>query len=198
MEARDPYTKHHSERVSLYAELLARELGFDPVRRANIVRAGVLHDIGKIGVPEGILNKPGALTAEELAIMRDHARQSYEIVKEIPFYADIGIDQVILQHHEQWDGNGYPLGLAGEEILPEARILAIADAFDAMTSNRVYRKTLSLEEAFDELVKGSGRQFDPEFARVFLAIPVEELRRCLGVTLKTYRRDTDGIPVHAS
>ncbi len=188
LEARDPYTKHHSERVALYAQLLARELGIDPVRRENILKAGFLHDIGKIGVPGSILNKPGALNAEELAVMQSHALQSYEIIREVPYYAESGIAEAVLQHHERWDGSGYPQGLSGENIRLEARILALADAFDAMTSNRVYRKALGVEKALSELERGSGKQFAPECVSAFLRIPVEELRRCLGVSIRNYVR----------
>lgn len=186
LEARDSYTKHHSERVALYAQLLARELGVDPVMRENILRAGLLHDIGKIGVPGSVLNKPGALNAEELAVMQSHPLQSYEIIREVPYYAQSGIAEAVLQHHERWDGSGYPQGLRAGSIRLEARILAVADAFDAMTSNRVYRKALNLEQALAELERGSGKQFAPECVSAFLRIPVEELRRCLGVSIRSY------------
>lgn len=188
LETRDSYTKSHSERVALYAQMLARRLEVEPVMRENILRAGLLHDVGKIGVPEGILNKPGALSAEEWAIMRSHPRQSYEILKEVPFYLETGIAEVALQHHERWDGRGYPQALAGEQIRLEARILAVADAFDAMTSHRVYRKELSLEKAIEELERGAGQQFAPDCVQAFLSIPTEELKLGLNISLNDYIR----------
>lgn len=188
LETRDSYTKRHSERVALYAQLLAQQLEVDPVTRENILRAGLLHDIGKIGVPESILNKPGALDDEEWRIMRSHPRMSYEILREVPFYTITGIDEMVLQHHERWDGRGYPKGLAGNQIRLEARILVIADAFDAMTSQRVYRKELSIEQALEELKRGTGQQFDPVSVKAFLDIPVEDLRCGLEISLNDYIR----------
>ena len=175
LDARDPYTKNHSDRVSRYAYLLATYLGWPALEAENVLRAGLLHDVGKIGVPESILNKPGPLTAEEYAIMQTHARASYEILQGIPYYLKLGIVEVVLEHHERWDGKGYPLGLAGEKILPGARVLAIADAFDAMTSDRAYRKALTLEQALAELKRCAGQQFDPDMVAVFTAIPHETL-----------------------
>lgn len=180
LEARDSYTKHHSERVATYAHLLAQQMQVDPLKRENIVRAGVLHDIGKIGIPEGILTKPGALTAEERQEMQNHPRYSFDIIREVPTYAQAGITEAVLQHHERWDGRGYPQGLAGEDICFEARILAVADAFDAMTSHRVYRRALSLEQALAEVERGAGGQFAPECAHAFLKVPISELRDCVG------------------
>lgn len=188
LETRDSYTKRHSERVALYAQLLAQQLEVDPVTRENVLRAGLLHDIGKIGVPESILNKPGALDDEEWRIMRSHPLLSYEILREVPFYTKTGIDEVVLQHHERWDGRGYPKGLAGNQICLEARILAITDAFDAMTSQRVYRKELSIEQALEELKRGAGQQFDPVSVMAFLEIPVEDLRCGLEISLNDYIR----------
>ena len=184
LEARDPYTKHHSERVAVYARLLAQKMNLDPVKRENIVRAGLLHDVGKIGVPENILKKSGALTPEERLEMQNHSRYGYDIVREIPAYTQAGIAEAVLQHHERWDGHGYPQGLVGENICLEARILAVADSFDAMTSHRVYRRALSIDQAMAEVERGSGGQFAPECAQAFLALPISELSCCLGESLR--------------
>lgn len=171
LDARDPYTRHHSERVSIYAHLLAGYLGWSGGERENILRAGLMHDVGKIGVPGRILNKPGPLTNEEFDQMKTHCQSGYEIIQGIPIYVQSGIAQMALEHHERWDGNGYPRGLKGLEILPGARVLAIADSFDAMTSDRSYRQALSLDQALGELERGKDKQFDPEMVEVFLSIP---------------------------
>lgn len=180
LETRDAYTKHHSERVAVYSRLIAEEMKLDPLQRENIVNAGVLHDIGKIGIPEGILTKPGALTGEERLEMQNHPQYSYDILQEVPAYTRAGIAEAVRQHHERWDGHGYPTGLIGEEICVEAQILAVADAFDAMTSNRVYRRALSLEQALGEVERGIGNQFAPEPAKAFLRVPISCLQDCLG------------------
>ncbi len=185
LDARDPYTRYHSGRVSIYANLLARYLNWTPLECENVLRAGLLHDVGKIGVPEHILNKPAALTKEEFETMKTHCQASYDIVQGIPFYVKLGIAEMVLEHHERWDGNGYPLGIYDDIILPGARVLAIADSFDAMTSDRAYRKALSLDEALAELCFGSGKQFDPDFVRVFLTIPREILLDTMNTSLET-------------
>lgn len=179
LEARDPYTRNHSERAAIYARLLARQVGYPAGKMENLSRAALLHDVGKIGVPEYILNKQGSLNEEELRLMRVHPRQSYDIVRSVPLYEEAGITQAILQHHERWDGHGYPDGICREELTYEARILAIADAFDAMTSDRVYRKALSLNHALNEISKGAGKQFDPKLAEAFLQIPRKDFRLVL-------------------
>lgn len=176
LETRDPYTKYHSERVAIYARLLAQKMNLNPVKRENIVRAGLLHDVGKIGVPENILKKSGALTEAEWLEMQNHSRYGYDIVREVPAYMQAGIAEAVLQHHERWDGHGYPQGLVGENICLEARVLAVADTFDAMTSHRVYRRALSIDQALAEVERGSGGQFDPECAQAFLSLPISELR----------------------
>lgn len=185
LDARDPYTRHHSERVSIYAHLLAGYLGWSTVESENILRAGLMHDVGKIGVPEQILNKPGALTPEEFEQMKTHSMASYEILQGIPYYVRLGIAEMVLEHHERWDGKGYPRGLKDLEILPGARVLAIADAFDAMTSDRAYRKALSLDQALLELERGKGQQFDPEMVEIFLSIPHDVLLQHMHSPLQT-------------
>lgn len=175
LDARDPYTRHHSERVSIYAHLLGEYLGWSGGETENILRAGLMHDVGKIGVAGHILNKPGPLTPEEFEQMKTHCSASYGIIQGIPIYVQSGIAEMALEHHERWDGKGYPRGLKETEILPGARVLAIADSFDAMTSDRSYRKALSLDQALLELEKGKGKQFDAEMVNVFLNIPREVL-----------------------
>jgi HD-GYP domain-containing protein (c-di-GMP phosphodiesterase class II) len=134
-----------------------------------------VHDLGKVGIPDSILFKPGSLTGKEWEIMRQHPEKGYRIAQATTDLA--GIADLILMHHERWDGHGYPLGLAGEEIPIECRILAIADSFDAMTNDRPYRKAMPVEEALAELEKCSGTQFDPQLVAAFLEIMSGDLPR---------------------
>lgn len=166
LEARDRYTRGHSENVARYARIIAEELGLSPEQQEKLYLSGLLHDIGKIGVPELILNKPGRLTEEERMVIREHPVASRRILEAIPEMQDIL--QVVEQHHECWDGLGYPAGLAGTDIELGARIIAVADAFDAMTSDRIYQKGRSAEQALEELVRGAGAQWDPQIVDVFL------------------------------
>lgn len=172
VEAKDPYTKGHSDVVTNYAVLIAREMGFSEEELRNVEIAGRLHDIGKIGIPEAILNKPGKLTDEERKVIEEHPKIGAHILKNAPSLKEIM--PVMLYHHERYDGRGYPTGLAGETIPLEARIMAVADSFNAMTSDRPYRKALPLEVAIDELKRCSGGQFDPEVVGVFLKILARE------------------------
>ncbi|MFP4013843.1 MAG: HD domain-containing phosphohydrolase [Chitinispirillaceae bacterium] len=167
VDAKDTYTHGHSENVMNIAEQLAREMDLEE-RLVGIVRdAGLLHDIGKIGIPGYILNKPGPLTYEEFnGIMKTHSALGANIVKDVPFLQDL--HKLILYHHEHYDGAGYPEGLKGDEIPIGARILHVADAFEAMTSNRPYRDSLGKKEALKRLVEGSGKQFDPDVVKAFL------------------------------
>ncbi len=167
VDAKDSYTARHSIAVTDYALAIGRQLGLSPGQLANLERAGLLHDVGKIGTPEGILLKPERLTDEEFATITSHAAIGGHIVETVPFLA--GIMPVIRGHHERWDGTGYPDGLIGERIPLLARVLAVADAFDAMTSERPYRKPVSLEVARAELVRCTGTQFDPMAVRALLA-----------------------------
>ena len=171
IDAKDEYTKGHSYRVAEYSSLLAKELGYDDDAVANVKYVGLLHDIGKIGIPDSILNKPGKLNNSEYAIMRKHAEIGGNILSGNNMIN--GMDEGAKYHHERYDGRGYPQGLKGEEIPEMARIIGIADAYDAMTSNRVYRKSLSNETVIGELKKCSGTQFDPKFAEIFVKM-VEE------------------------
>ena len=168
IDAKDPYTKGHSTRVSQYAMILAEHLGWDRERLNELHYAALLHDIGKIGVPDSILNKPRRLTDVEYDILKSHTTRGGEILRD---KIVIGKAESIAScHHERYDGKGYPRGLKGEEIPEEARIVAIADAFDAMSSSRVYRKACDREYILREIRNGRGKQFDPHYADVFLEL----------------------------
>jgi putative nucleotidyltransferase with HDIG domain len=168
IELKDPYTGGHTARVTSYSLLLAEELKLSP-EDTELIRVGTpLHDIGKIGIDDAILRKPDRLTAEEFEVMKLHTVKGDEILATC---ADLReVRPIVRSHHERWDGKGYPDGLAGEDIHPLARIVAVADAFDAMTSDRPYRKGMSAEMAFAEVRRQSGLQFDPRCAGGFLAI----------------------------
>ena len=169
LETRDLETHGHSERVVTYSLRLGREYGLDVSRMKSLEFGSLLHDIGKIGVPDLILRKPAKLTEEEWVLMREHPTHGQQILKGIEFLA--GAARVVAQHHEKWDGSGYPLGLKGEEIDLCARIFSVADAFDAMTSDRVYRKGKPYRDAAKELDDWAGRQFDPKVVEAFHRVP---------------------------
>jgi len=173
IEASDTYTRGHCDRVRYYAMMLGRALDMTPEDLSNLEFASMLHDIGKIGIPHSILNKPGALTEVELAAIRRHPAIGADIIADIPFLAEC---QVILrQHHERMDGMGYPQGLTGDAIHRSARILSIVDAFDAMTGTRPYRPhPLPLEEALKELQVNGGTQFDRELVSRFIEVVHQE------------------------
>lgn len=166
IDAKDEYTQGHSRRVSEYAALIAGLLGRDESYIQNIKYIALLHDIGKIGIPDAILNKPGPLTDSEYQLMRQHTEIGSNILKDNGMIA--GLADGVRHHHERYDGTGYPDGLKGKEISEISRIIGLADAYDAMTSNRVYRKRLSDEEVIAEIRRCSGTQFDPEIAAVFV------------------------------
>jgi putative nucleotidyltransferase with HDIG domain len=167
VETKDFYTRGHSERVSRGATLLARQIGMGAERVEAIRYAGMLHDVGKLGVPTKVLQKTGPLTEEELAAIQLHPMRGLEIVRQIGFLTE-ALDG-IMHHHERMDGKGYPMGLAGDEIPEFARVIAVADAFDSMTSTRSYRGARSVEEAVAELRKCSSLQFDPVLVDAFIA-----------------------------
>jgi putative two-component system response regulator len=167
LEAKDSYTRGHSERVTFYSLELAKGLG-KSVDMEKLRSAGILHDLGKIGIPETILNKPGKLENEEFLIVKKHPSMGVRILE--PIESLKGVFPVIMHHPERYDGKGYPAGLQGEKIPIEARILAIADTYDAMTSNRAYRDALSPQKAVEEIDKFAGVQFDPDLASQFMAI----------------------------
>ena len=167
LEAKDSYTHGHSRQVSRYAALIARQLGFSSEELAALQQAAILHDIGKIGISDTILNFPGELSESEFGEIREHPRKGRNILAPISSLA--AVVAVVYHHHEHWDGSGYPEGLSGSDIPLMARIIGVADAFDAMTSQRSYRSPLSLERAFVELHKEAGRQFDPELVGIFIS-----------------------------
>ena len=168
VDAKDPYTNGHSRRVSQYAVALAEALGWDSDRVKTLRYATLLHDIGKIGVPDSILNSPKKLNEVEYSIIKSHTDMGGDILHN--GILDDTAENVARCHHEWYDGSGYPLGLKGEEIPAEARICAIADAFDAMNSNRVYRKACDPEHIRHELEAGKGKQFDPEMVDLFISL----------------------------
>jgi len=178
LETRDAETHGHSERVVNFSLRLGVELGLGKEQTQSLEFGSLLHDIGKIGVPDAILRKPAALDAEEWTRMREHPLHGQKILQGIEFLQ--GASRVVAQHHEKWDGSGYPLGLRGEEIDLNARIFAVADAFDAMISDRVYRRGRTYEEAAAELEAFAGRQFDPRVVEAFRRVPPaewDEIRR---------------------
>ena len=174
LEESDRYTRGHSERVSGYAGLLAERLGMTKLEVRTIVQAGLMHDIGKIGIRYDMLNKPGRLTSAEIEVFREHPNKGRRIMAPIPCMQNL-IDAAWC-HHEWFDGCGYPRNLAGDDIPIQGRIVSIADAYDAMTSDRAYRKALPHAVAIKELLRCAGRQFDPELAKTFVAV-IEEFRK---------------------
>ncbi|MDX6403273.1 MAG: cyclic di-GMP phosphodiesterase [Blastocatellia bacterium] len=178
LETRDAETHGHSERVVTFSLRLGREYGLTSAQMKALEFGSLLHDIGKIGVPDAILRKPAKLTDEEWVLMREHPMHGQQILRDIKFLE--GAAKVVAQHHEKWDGSGYPLGVKAEEIDICARIFSVADAFDAITSDRVYRQGRPYEAAKQELNEWSGRQFDPKVVEAFHRVPQEdwdELRR---------------------
>jgi response regulator RpfG family c-di-GMP phosphodiesterase len=169
LEMRDFETHGHAERVVTFSLRLGHELGLDKKELRDLELGALLHDIGKIGVPDTILRKPAKLDEHEWVKMRLHPIHGQKILRNIPFLQ--GASQVVLQHHEKWDGTGYPHGMLGEDISVGARIFAVVDAFDAIISDRVYRKGRSYREAVSEIKKCSGTQFDPIVVEAFESIP---------------------------
>ena len=167
LEAKDFYTRGHSQRVTLYSLAIAEELGMTGQTLEDLRRASVLHDLGKIGVREAVLNKPGRLSEEEFAEIVRHPETAVRILEPIPFFRPLL--PAILHHHERFDGKGYPSRLAGNSIPLASRIMTIADTFDAMTSTRAYRKALPIADAIAEIRRCSGTQFDPDIVPAFLA-----------------------------
>ncbi len=172
LETRDAETHGHSERVVTFSLRLGREYGLGASEMKALEFGSLLHDIGKIGVPDAILRKPAKLTDEEWVRMREHPRHGQQILRGIKFLE--GAARIVAQHHEKWDGSGYPLGLRAEEIDVCARIFAVADAFDAITSDRVYREGRSYEAAARELDEWSNQQFDPKVVEAFHRVPKED------------------------
>ena len=169
LDLKDRETEGHSRRVTLFTIAIAQALGLPREQITVIARGAFLHDIGKIAIPDKILNKPGKLEHDEMAIMKEHAYHGYQIVKKIPFLSEAA--EIVYSHQERFDGTGYPRGLKGEQIPLGARIFSVADTLDAITSDRIYRPAQTLQAARAEILKWSGRQFDPEIVKVFLDMP---------------------------
>lgn len=175
IDAKDSYTRGHSERVTELSISLAEEVGIERSEIEKIKLGGLLHDIGKIGIPEGILNKPGRLNDEEFEIIKSHPDLGLHILGKVEFLE--AIVPIIRHHHERYDGKGYPTGLKAEEIPLLARIVSVVDTYDAMTTDRPYRKAMTVEEALKEIDRCSGSQFDPEIAAHFIRMIKRESRQ---------------------
>ena len=186
-EFRDHETASHIKRMSLYCALLGEKLGEDSQRCETIRLSSVMHDVGKIGIPDSILLKPSALDAEEWKIMKTHAEIGYRILSNSRSHLLAEAAEIALTHHERIDGSGYPRGLVEDEIPLVGKIAAVADVFDALTTNRVYRKAFALGEAVDIMKEGRGEKFDPEILDIFLG----SLDRVLGI--KEMHRDDPGL-----
>jgi len=169
LDLKDAETEGHSRRVTAFAIQIAHAMGLQPKTMHILARGAFLHDIGKMAIPDAILRKPHSLTEDETTIMREHSYLGYRILKKIPFLAESA--EIVYAHQEHWDGSGYPRGLKGEEIPLGARIFAVADTLDAITSDRPYRPARSVDAARSEITLWSGRQFDPAVVDVFLSIP---------------------------
>jgi len=168
IDAKDPYTMGHSERVAELSTLIARGIGFEPEQIERVRVAGLVHDVGKIGIPDWVLRKPGKLDDQEFALVRMHPETGYRILKDVPLMSDVL--PAVLEHHERYDGKGYPYGIKGEQISLLGRIVAIADSFDAMCSSRAYRTGLDRAKALAEVANCSGTQYDPNLVEVFLKL----------------------------
>jgi HD-GYP domain-containing protein (c-di-GMP phosphodiesterase class II) len=180
LDLKDLNTGVHSTRLAEWAMRIAEGLGLDEASLRDIEAAAILHDIGKIGVPDAILHKPAKLTDDERAIMNKHPEYGWAIQRIIPFLQQVSL--FTLHHHENYDGTGYPGRLRGTEIPIGSRIVSVIDAFDAMVSNRPYRKGLPVEEAIRRLVQDSGKQFDPDVVAAFTAIAADEVSTVFAAT----------------
>ena len=188
IDAKDAYTNGHSLRVAKYAAEIAKRFGYDQHRQDEVYMIGLLHDVGKIGVPDAIINKPGRLTDEEFAEIRKHPAIGAEILSAITEFPQIAYGAH--WHHERWDGRGYPDGLKGEAIPEIAQIISVADAYDAMTSTRSYRTVMSREKVRSEIEKGRGTQFSPRFADIMLEMIDEDPDYTMrGNTLKSEKSE---------
>lgn len=172
IDAKDTYTNGHSTRVAEYSGEIAKRAGFAPKMQNDIYMMGLLHDVGKIGIPDSIINKPAKLTDEEYGVIKNHSAMGAKILENITEFPQLTVGA--RWHHERYDGKGYPDGIAGEEIPQEARIIAVADAYDAMSSRRSYRDVLAQEIVREEMEKGKGMQFDPVYAEIMLKMIEED------------------------
>jgi putative nucleotidyltransferase with HDIG domain len=191
LDAKDAETEGHCQRVTAFTITIARSMGVDKGLLRHIARGAFLHDIGKMGVPDSILRKPGPLTADERQIMRKHCEIGFAVLERIPFLKDAA--EIVLAHQEFYDGSGYPRGLKGEEIPLGARIFAIADTLDAMISDRPYRKAQTISAARAEIQRYAGTQFDPQVVEVFMAHPEKiwaELHEKVGDPFKLAQLET--------
>ncbi len=174
IDAKDTYTHGHSKRVAEYAVKIAKRYGYSDEMAQDIYIMGLLHDVGKIGIPDAVIKKPGKLTDEEFDVIKTHPPKGSKILANI-----VEMPSLVTGahwHHERYDGNGYPDGLAADKIPESARIIAVADAYDAMTSDRSYRSSISQEDVRNEILKGKGKQFDPVFADIMLELIDEDTR----------------------
>jgi putative nucleotidyltransferase with HDIG domain len=187
LDLKDSETEGHSKRVTAYTIALARAIGIPPADIKVIARGAFLHDVGKMAIPDDILRKPGTLTMDEQNVMREHCTRGYHMLRKIPFLA--GAAEIVYCHQEHFDGSGYPSGIRGHEIPIGARVFAVADTLDAITSDRPYRRARSFDAAREEILRCSGTQFDPSVVEVFLKIPNElwqELRSEISGQNKRY------------
>jgi putative nucleotidyltransferase with HDIG domain len=169
LDLKDAETEGHSKRVTAFSIVIARKMNLDADRVRVIARGAFLHDVGKMAIPDHILRKPGPLNRKEQAVMREHPLQGYKIVRKIPYFQEAA--EIVYSHQEHYDGSGYPRGLKGEQIPLGARIFAIADTLDAMTSDRPYRAASPVAAAMREIERQAGKQFDPEVVTAFLTVP---------------------------
>jgi putative nucleotidyltransferase with HDIG domain len=193
LDLKDSETEGHSKRVTAYTIALARAIGIPPAEIKVIARGAFLHDIGKMAIPDEILRKPGKLTTEEQDVMREHCARGYQMLRKIPFLSEAA--EIVYTHQEHYDGSGYPRGLSGSVIPIGARIFAVADTLDAITSDRPYRVARSFDAAREEIIRCSGTQFDPSVVEVYLKIPNElwlELRS--EITGESHQFSTFDIP----
>lgn len=172
IDAKDSYTNGHSTRVAMYSKEIAKRYGYSHERQEEIYMLGLLHDVGKIGIPDSIINKPGRLSDEEYALIKEHPAKGAKILSNVTEMPKLVTGA--RWHHERYDGKGYPDGLKGDDIPEEARIIAVADAYDAMTSNRSYREIIPRERVISEIERGMGTQFDQRFAEIMLKMIEED------------------------
>jgi putative nucleotidyltransferase with HDIG domain len=187
LDLKDAETEGHSKRVTAFTIAMARAMGMSGEKIRVIARGAFLHDIGKMAIPDAILRKPGALTQEEIMIMREHCARGYHMLKKIPFLADAA--EIVYSHQEKYDGTGYPRGLVGDDIPIGARLFAVADTLDAITSDRPYRAAQTVQAAREEIKRFSGRQFDPKVVEIFLGMPEsiwEDLRQEINSHARKY------------